>query len=161
MECDAHDLPFDDEEFDTVVASHMLYHLDDPAKALFEFARVLKTGGSVFVTLGGKDNNREMNELGEAMGRPSVMVGTTRITCETASRYLEDAGFVDVKQESYPGDLEVPSAEPILAYLASLSGGWLSEEQEKMARKIIQERIEKNGCFRVTKGVILFVATKR
>ena len=39
--CDAQHLPFADDEFDLVVANHMLYHVPDPARAGAEFARVL------------------------------------------------------------------------------------------------------------------------
>lgn len=162
VECDAHNLPFKDGEFDAVVASFMLYHLDDPQKALNEFARVLKPGGSVFISLGGKKNNKELNTLGEAIGRPSVMVETTRITAQTAPQHLENSGFGDVRQKMYLGDLEVPTVEPVLAYLASLKEEeGQSENQEKMARKLIEEKIEKEGCYRVTKEVVLFTARKR
>src|SRR5579885_1085497 len=41
---DAEALPFQDEQFDLVMANHMLYHVDIP-KALAEAERVLRPGG--------------------------------------------------------------------------------------------------------------------
>lgn len=42
--CDIHDMPFEDKEFDYVVASHILEHVDNPAKACREIQRVGKAG---------------------------------------------------------------------------------------------------------------------
>jgi SAM-dependent methyltransferase len=42
-------LPFADGSFDAVTTGDVLYHLDDPAAALREFARVLRPGGVVVV----------------------------------------------------------------------------------------------------------------
>jgi SAM-dependent methyltransferase len=48
---DARELPFADGAFDVVVAADVLEHLDDDAAALREFARVLRPGGHVIVTV--------------------------------------------------------------------------------------------------------------
>ena len=45
----AEQLPWADATFDTVVADSLLEHLDDPARALREWARVLRPGGSLIV----------------------------------------------------------------------------------------------------------------
>lgn len=42
----ATELPLPDNAFDLLYARHMLYHVDDPAKALAEFRRVLRPGGT-------------------------------------------------------------------------------------------------------------------
>ena len=44
---DAEALPFDDESFDTVVATLMLCSVDDPARTLAEAHRVLVPGGEI------------------------------------------------------------------------------------------------------------------
>src|SRR5215217_5304602 len=44
-------LPFDDAEFDAVVASDLLYMLDDPASALREFRRCLRSTGTLVVNV--------------------------------------------------------------------------------------------------------------
>src|SRR5574343_37462 len=44
---DAHNLPFDDCEFDAVLSTDVMEHLNDPVKAVSEMYRVLKPGGKV------------------------------------------------------------------------------------------------------------------
>ena len=45
---DAYKLPFDDASFDVVCAMDFLEHVEDPARAIKEFSRVLKPGGKFF-----------------------------------------------------------------------------------------------------------------
>lgn len=49
----AHDLPFEDESFDFVLSNGVLHHTGDTLKGLYEFHRVLKTGGRGFLYLYG------------------------------------------------------------------------------------------------------------
>ncbi|MFZ4714941.1 MAG: bifunctional 2-polyprenyl-6-hydroxyphenol methylase/3-demethylubiquinol 3-O-methyltransferase UbiG [Bacteriovoracaceae bacterium] len=44
----AYELPFPDQSFDVVTAMDFLEHVDDPQRAVSEFARVLKPGGQFF-----------------------------------------------------------------------------------------------------------------
>jgi SAM-dependent methyltransferase len=46
--CDAHDLPFDDQSFDGVVAQAVLEHVVDPKRCVEEIHRVLKPQGLVY-----------------------------------------------------------------------------------------------------------------
>jgi ubiquinone/menaquinone biosynthesis C-methylase UbiE len=42
---DAQNLPYEDESFDRLIATCLLAHIDDPAQAIEEWLRVVKTGG--------------------------------------------------------------------------------------------------------------------
>lgn len=66
--CSADDLrPFEDASLDFVIANHLLEHLEYPARALLEFARVLKPGGIVYLALPDKrstfDRDRELTTV--------------------------------------------------------------------------------------------------
>src|SRR5687768_11361881 len=60
---DAQALPFADASLDALVANHMLYHVPDLARALGEFARVLKPRGHLFATTNGADHMAEIEDL--------------------------------------------------------------------------------------------------
>jgi len=47
---DAHNLPFKDDEFEFVLCTEMLEHVQDPAKVISEIKRVLTKGGVVLLT---------------------------------------------------------------------------------------------------------------
>jgi SAM-dependent methyltransferase len=47
--CDAHDIPFEDETFDGVIAQGLLEHVVDPYRCVQEMYRVVKKKGLVYV----------------------------------------------------------------------------------------------------------------
>lgn len=161
QQCDATELPFGDAGFDTVIANHMLYHLDDPAAALREFARVLRPGGRLAVAVNGGDHLAELDALGPLIGRPELTLHATQndFTAETGPAYVARF-FTDVAVERYPCDLDVPTADPVLAYLASMASAPLTAEQLSAARDHVQARIDADGRFHVRKHTVLITASR-
>ncbi|KAI4125133.1 MAG: hypothetical protein LQ338_004429 [Usnochroma carphineum] len=158
-QCDAAALPFPDARFDLVIANHMLYHLDDPEAALGEFFRVLRPGGRLRVALNGRDHIEELLALGAAVGRPSPILDAARVTAETAPGLLGKY-FGDVNVERFPGEFDVPDPGPVLGYLTSWGDGAMAVEQEADARALVEERIAREGSFRIRKNMVLFSASK-
>jgi SAM-dependent methyltransferase len=62
---DASALPFSDLSFDTVLAAHMLYHVEDRLSAVMEMRRVLVPGGVCVAVTNSQDNHAEMVRLVE------------------------------------------------------------------------------------------------
>ena len=83
----------------------------------------------------------------------------SRITAETGVTEMEKY-FQDIKEEVYIGDLEVPSAEPVLDYLDSLPDGVMNKVQRKMALDIVEKEIGERGNFTVHNSRSLFIAIK-
>jgi SAM-dependent methyltransferase len=160
-QCDAADLPFPSTSFDTLIANHMLYHLDDPAAALREFNRVLRPGGRLAAAVNGREHLKELNAIGPAIGRPDLTLRGTQndVTAETAPTYIA-RDFTDIRVDEYPGHLDVPAADPILAYLDSLANKPLTPTERSAARDLVQARIDTHGSFHVRKHTVLVTASR-
>ncbi|TDO30588.1 methyltransferase family protein [Kribbella sp. VKM Ac-2527] len=159
-QCDATELPFGDGTFDVVIANHMLYHLDDPTAALREFARVLRNGGRLVAAVNGRDHMQELRDLGPAIGRPAMLRGLTMndFTAETGGEIV-GGYFAEVRVERYPCNLVIPSPEPVLDYLGSLTEEPLTAEEESAVRELVQAKIDADGHFFVRKHTVLITAT--
>jgi SAM-dependent methyltransferase len=152
LRADASALPFAGRAFDTVIANHMLYHVDDPGLALREFARVLTPGGRIAVAVNGRDHMAGLEEFG-SQGRVSQRLNG--FSAETAPPAMAEV-FDDVTVERYPSDLSVPAAEPVLAYLDSWTP--LTDPERAAAATRIQQRIDAEGAFHIRKHTVLITA---
>jgi SAM-dependent methyltransferase len=65
---DAHELPFEDGEFDVAVAAWMLYHVRDLDRTLSELARVLRPAGLLVAVTNATDH---LQQLWDLAGRAS------------------------------------------------------------------------------------------
>jgi SAM-dependent methyltransferase len=160
-QCDAAELPFADASFDCLIADHMLYHVDDPALVLQEFARVLRSGGRLAIALNGPGHMAEVDTLAAALGRPDIerMSPQSAVNSDTAPALIARF-FGAVGVERYDCDLAIPAAEPVLAYLASMAEQPLTPAEEAAARRAVTDRLETDGSFTVHKDTSLITAVR-
>lgn len=106
-------LPFDDDAFDLVLASHSAYEAA-------EVARVLAPDG-VFVTqqVGGED----LVDITEALGGHAPYPEVTLMDCE---RGLVRAGFAIERADTFTGQYRFEDLDALLAYLARVP--WMIPE---------------------------------
>lgn len=103
VESDVSSLPFQDNSCSLVVASHVLEHLADPAKALKEWLRVLTPGGEVLVAV--PDQSKECEWIAahlatwHARGRSPLEEHRSEFTQASLEHALHMAGFVEVYAE--------------------------------------------------------------
>jgi len=98
--CDIASVPVEDGSFDAVLCSEVLEHVADPVKVVQEFARILKPGGTLFLSapLGSGIHQEPYHYYG----------GYTPFWYE---KYLTEAGFEHISVESNAGSLQACAQE--------------------------------------------------
>ena len=49
-QCNIKNIPVEDNKYDAIICTQVLEHIDEPQKALYEFHRILKEGGKLYLT---------------------------------------------------------------------------------------------------------------
>lgn len=159
-EIDAQSIPYPAETFDAVIANHMLYHVPDRKKALFEIKRVLKADGRLFATTLGKDHMREMWDQLERVACITRETITSAFMFENGATQLQEF-FSHVELSCYEDNLRVTDVSAITAYVRSMtSTAEFSEEQFLSIEREFTEAMKKNGEIFITKASGLFEAQK-
>ncbi|MEU0558355.1 class I SAM-dependent methyltransferase [Dactylosporangium sp. NPDC006015] len=154
-------LPFADGAFDTVLANHMLYHLDEPPAGVRELVRVLRPGGRLITTTNGRAHLAELDAIGPAIGRPDLqLAGRLGDFSAESAPALIDRWCTGVRVERYHCDLRITRVEPVLAYLESLADTPLTPSERAAAAAYVQTRIDTEGAFHVGKHSVLITGTK-
>jgi len=159
---DAQEIPFEEGDFDIVIASSMLYHVSNLEKALGEIRRVLKPGGHLYASTAGHNHLREMHELVTRFDPQLAAWGglpPDSFTLENGAARL-GAFFSSVTRLDYPNALEVTDAEPLTAYLLSGRIHMEGERKAEFARFVQQALADGGGTFHVTIEGGVFEAVK-
>lgn len=155
---DAQAIPFRGASFDAVIANHMLYHVPDLSRALAEIRRVIKPGGKFYAATNGRDHMRELDELAGEFGISPASAALS-FTLENGEQLLAKY-FSSVRRVDFADSLVVTEVEPLVAYIGSMfsAKGLRGTEAEQQLRRVIAERLARDGAIRITKSPGLFVA---
>ncbi|MCP3819360.1 class I SAM-dependent methyltransferase [Streptomyces sp. A3M-1-3] len=159
---DVEQLPIADGSLGAVLAMHMLYHVEDQARAVQELGRVLAKGGIAIASTNSRTDKRELEDLwrgaaGDVLGipeGPARVQLSARFTLEDAPAIL-GAVFGDVRTIPLPGVIEVTEPGPVVAHLASYEA-WADQmgvpfkETIQRARERVEVTIKAEGSFWVT-----------
>jgi ubiquinone/menaquinone biosynthesis C-methylase UbiE len=160
-EIDAQSIPFEDETFDAVIANHMLYHVPDRGKALFEIRRVLKTGGRFFATTVGENHMKQMTDW-------YARVHVSRVWESFASPFTLENGMEQIKPyfnqvtlSRYEDNLVVTELQPLMDYIRSgMRVAELSESELATLQSDLEKELKEKGSIFITKDSGLFEAIK-
>ena len=158
---DAQSIPYEEGEFDAVIANHFLYHVPDRPKALSEIRRVLKDNGEFFCSTIGVSHMLELPALISRFDPDieNIFVSETYpFTLENAESQLKE-WFSKVKVDRYPDNLEITDAGAIVDYILSSSIILDDSRLEKLADFIEQEMASNGGVIHIKKDSGLFIAT--
>jgi SAM-dependent methyltransferase len=171
---DAERLPFADASFDAVAAGFVVNHLPSPERAMAEFARVVRRGGRVAVTVWDRpERMRLLGILAEAVerteeardpGLPSGGPDPFRFADDAAvAALLSGAGLTEVDVRSIGFEQDIASTDEfwdgMLAGTVRTAG--LIERQTEPVRRRIREAFE-NGVapYRRGTGIAVPVSVK-
>ncbi|MCA9995432.1 MAG: class I SAM-dependent methyltransferase [Anaerolineales bacterium] len=160
------ELPFSDEQFDVVVANHMLYHVPDLNKGLQEIRRVLRPGGRLVAATNGNTHLQELNEIGrkvfpELLGEGRQSWAGLAFGLENG-RFLLAPWFNPIEQYVYDDSLLVNEVEPLVAYMFSTIASQAVDQAQSVEklRRYLSQRLDEEGIIHITKSTGLFVAHK-
>lgn len=161
---DAEKIPFKDAYFDSIIANHVLFYLNDLNQGLKEIRRVLKPNGVLYCSTYGKSHMKEITDI--------VQSFDSRIYLSNHSLYdvfgLENGEdilkkyFTSVQRMDYQDSLEITESKPLIDYIMSCHGNQNEILGPKLNefKEYIEEILKKDGKIVVTKEAGLFKCTK-
>ena len=159
---DAVVLPFEDETFDVVLFLHILYHVDDPRKALAEAHRVLRPGGRAFVSTNATDNMAELHAIGaQAYGGEAIDPGAALFSLKDAVHTMREL-FDNVRRYDLTDAMACTDPDDAVAVLLSMPPGNASSpgECEHLSRLMRDAAERDGGALRVTRRTGLVEGTR-
>jgi SAM-dependent methyltransferase len=159
---DAQAIAFPDNHFDAVIANGIYDHVPHRKQAFAETARVLKPGGRLYASAGGRTHLQQLEELVRPFAPDADYGGAPeRFGLENGQALLA-AWFLDVQQSDYEDTLVFRDAYPIVAYLLSEAAArpTLSGPRLRDLLRHLQAKLAAEGEIHVAIQKGLFTARK-
>ena len=154
---DIQDAPFEEQQYDAVIANFMLYHVPDRAQAIKELRRVLKPNGILHsVTLGSNHMREYMELVQKAIPHYEWKANSLPFRVDNAPHELSQQ-FKTVIAIPYQSNLRILATEPTVEYLASTARiEIITHDELAKFRLLVDKIIAEKGEFFVQKQVALF-----
>ncbi|MDE6433936.1 MAG: methyltransferase domain-containing protein [Lachnospiraceae bacterium] len=159
---DCHEIPFENNSFDCIIANHVLFYCDDLTQVLCEVQRVLKQDGGFICSSYGAAHMQEITQL---------VKGFHSMITLSADKLYENFGmgngeellkpyFTQIERKMYEDSLLVDKAEPLIEYILSCHGNQNQYilERYKEFRSYVEKKTEKK--FQITKEAGIFICRK-
>lgn len=158
---DAEKIPFKDSYFDSIIANHVLFYLNDLNLGLKEISRVLRPNGILYCSTYGKNHMKEITEI--------VQSFDSRINLSNYSLYdifgLENGEsilskyFSNIQRMDYRDSLEITESKPLIDYIMSCHGNQneILGPRLNEFKEYIEELLKNSGKIVVTKQAVLFI----
>jgi SAM-dependent methyltransferase len=169
IQADAQHLPLIDRAVDVAMAMHMLYHVPDIPAAIRELRRITRSGGTVLASTNSSAHLAEIADLLDAaisrqLGRPVQAMPGLSFTTQTGTAML-GLEFSSVTLHTNDVSLSIPSAQPVIDYVASIrepSLAWIGEPLDfdvvlHDIAVMVEQNVQAQGSFRATSRMGVFI----
>jgi ubiquinone/menaquinone biosynthesis C-methylase UbiE len=163
---DAEKIPYPDNNFDVVIACHMLYHIPNIQKALRSINNLLKPEGRFIATTVSKNHLQELKDFLFEFG----IYSQEKTWGKNFSEFRNETGrevlipfFSEVKFYEYINEVKINSVIPLMNYIESLYTGEelaVFNEKKKEVEIALSKILEKKSEFKITGISGLFEAKK-
>lgn len=161
---DCQAIPFKDGYFDTVIANHVMFYIQNLSVGLSEISRVLKKEGFFYCSTYGKNHMKEITELVQSFDA-RIELSQHRLYelfgLENGEEILH-LYFSKVKLKKYEDALVVTEAQPLVDYIMSCHGNQneILGPRLREFKHYIEDRLKTNGMIQITKDAGLFICQK-
>lgn len=159
---DCHNIPYDPDTFDLVIANHVLFYCQDIATVCREVNRVLKPGGIFACSTYGNQHMKEISILVQEFDDRIVLSADRlyeRFGIENGREILENY-FSEIEWRLYKDSLLVTEEEALISYILSCHGNqvqYIGEHYTEF-RSYVRQKTESG--FSITKEAGVFVCVK-
>ncbi|MBM6678715.1 methyltransferase domain-containing protein [Faecalicoccus pleomorphus] len=161
---DCQAIPFKDGYFDSVIANHVLFYVQNLDKGLFEICRVLKDNGTFYCSTYGKKHMKEITELVQSFDSKVELSQNSLFDIfgiENGEMILKKY-FKSVQFIPYNDSLIVDKAQPLVDYIMSCHGNQneILGPRLREFKTYVDGKINKDKEITVTKQAGLFICEK-
>ncbi|NIM96448.1 MAG: methyltransferase domain-containing protein [Anaerolineales bacterium] len=167
---DAQRIPFPSNQFDTVIANHMLYHVPNRDGALSEIHRILRPNGRLVAATNGKAHMQALWKMIQNLDPMNALGLNEALTTHELPFSLENGReqiekyFQKVSIVRYEDSLRVAHSQPLIDYVLSMAdvADILRKHADKLEefRAAINDEICTRGAVFIAKDPGIFVAEK-
>lgn len=156
---DAEKIPFDNNEFDLVIANHVLFYCDDLDGVIKECRRVLKKNGRFICSTYGRKHMQEITQLVQEFNSDIVLSADhlyEKFGLENGAELLKKE-FPEVSSVHYDDAIQIDTAEPLISYILSCHGNQnhILLNHYKEFKEFVDKKVEHG--FSITKDAGLFI----
>lgn len=159
---DIQDIPFPDNSFDVVIANHMLYHVPDLSKAIYEVHRVLRGGGKFYAATNGNGGMRTYLHNVRKLINPNTpeLSDGFSFSLQNGKELLGEY-FSDMQIYNYDDSLHITETQDLIDWMKSTIAisNYSESDFDKLYSYFENIRIE-HGAIDIPKELGLFVSSK-
>ena len=157
---DCEQIPFKDHYFDSILANHVLFYLNDLDQGLQEIRRVLKPNGFFYCSSYGQNHMKEINDIVKEFDDRIVLSSNnlySKFGLENGEKILRKY-FDSVQLKNYEDSLVIDEAQPLIDYIMSCHGNQneIIGPQMNRFKEYINQILKKNKI-KVSKEAGLFI----